>query len=67
MNLKLAWISVFGKLQPAAVAAWELGEAELKLLEAQSAQEYAASVIIYNEARIKRLRAYLAQLANEAK
>lgn len=62
MNLKLAWVSVFGKLKPATIAAWELSEAELKLLEAQTAQEYAASIISYNERRIKRLREYLANL-----
>ena len=62
MNLKLAWNSVFGRVDPAALAAWELHEAELKLLEAQSAQEYAAAIIIYNKARIKRLREFLVNI-----
>ena len=65
MNIKLAWNSVFGRVDPAALAAWELHEADLKLLEAQSAQEYAAAIVIYNEARIKRLRAYLVNIVEE--
>ena len=39
----------------------ELGEAEMELLEAQSAVEYSASVVTYNAARIARLKKLLAQ------
>lgn len=37
----------------------ELEEAKRKLLEAQTAREYAESMCTYHEARIKRLSAYL--------
>ena len=55
---------LFRRLTPAEVAAKELAEAELAVLEARTAQEYAASIINYNETRIKRLRAFLAKLEN---
>lgn len=42
-----------------ALALKELEEAKRKLLEAQSAREYADSMCKYHEARIKRLTAYL--------
>jgi hypothetical protein len=41
------------------LAAKELATAERSLLEAQSAAEYARSIVIYNRDRIERLRAYL--------
>ena len=50
---------IFRRLSPAEVAAQELANAELSLLEAYSAQEYSASVIAYNEQRITRLRGFL--------
>ena len=53
---------IFRRLTPAEVAAKELAEAELSVLEARTAQEYAASIILYNETRIKCLRAFLAKL-----
>lgn len=53
---------MFRKITPAEVAAKELGDAELSLLEALTAREYADSVIVYNQTRIKRLRAFLATL-----
>jgi hypothetical protein len=53
---------LFRRLTPAEMAAKELADAELLLLEARTAQEYAASIVAYNEARIKRLRAFLAHL-----
>lgn len=56
---------VFRRLTPAEVAAKELGDAELSVLEARTAQEYATSVINYNEARIKRLRTFLANLEKD--
>jgi len=55
---------IFRRLTPAEVAAKELADAELSVLEARTAQEYAASIINYNETRIKRLRAFLSKLEN---
>lgn len=37
-----------------------LADAELSMLAAMSAQEYAASVVSYDQQRITRLRAYIA-------
>lgn len=50
------------RLTPAEVAAKELADAELELLAAQTGREYAQALIDYNEARCKRLRAFLARL-----
>ena len=50
------------RLTPAEVASKELADAELELLSALSHRDYAQSVIDYNEARCKRLRAFLAKL-----
>ncbi len=41
------------------LAAKELAEAERALLEAQTAAEYARSMVVYNRERIERLKAYL--------
>ena len=43
------------------VIAKELREAHLKKLEAESGVEYARSIVIYNEQRIKRLYERLAE------
>lgn len=40
----------------------ELADAELSLLEAETAAEYADSIIAYRTAQIARLRGYLKQL-----
>jgi hypothetical protein len=40
----------------------ELAEAELSLLEAETAAEYAHSIIVYRTAQIARLRGYLTHL-----
>jgi hypothetical protein len=50
----------FRRLTPAEKAATELAAAELNRLEAQTAVEYAASVVSYEDTRIKRLRKFLA-------
>jgi len=42
-------------------AAIELSEAYLALLSAQTGVDYAKGIVAYNEARIARLEAYLAQ------
>jgi transcriptional regulator NrdR family protein len=47
------------------VVAKELKEAHLKKLEAESAVEYARSIVIYNEARIKRLEQRLTEHTEE--
>ena len=43
----------------------ELREAHLKKLEAESAVEYARSVVVYNEQRIKRLEQRLTEHTEE--
>lgn len=43
------------------LAATELAEAERKKLEAETAREYADSVVQYRNAQINRLRHYLSQ------
>ena len=53
---------IMRQLTPLEVAAAELAEAELRLLEAESAVEYAQSVVAYNEARIRRLRKLLNEM-----
>ena len=57
----------FGKLSPLEVASRELASAELEKLAAQTAQEYAASIVAYNTARIDRLRKFIAKQASENK
>jgi hypothetical protein len=57
-----AFKRVFRRITPAEVAAKELACAELEMLEAQTAREFADSVISYNDCRIKRLRKFLAGL-----
>lgn len=52
---------VFRRLSPVEMATRELVEAELALLDAQTAREYATSMCAYHDARIKRLRVYLTQ------
>jgi len=51
---------------PAEMAAAELAEAELNRLRAHSAVEYATSVVAYEDARIKRLRKFLAEQEKQA-
>lgn len=51
----------FRRLTPVEMATQELVEAELALLDAQTAKEYATSMCTYHDARIRRLRAYLTQ------
>jgi hypothetical protein len=55
------WKVLFRKMTPTEMAARELAEAELRLLEAQSAVEYANSVVAYNNQRIKRLKQFITQ------
>lgn len=54
------------RLTPVEMAAAELADAELHKLEAHSAVEYATSVVSYEDARIKRLRKFLADAEKTA-
>jgi hypothetical protein len=51
---------IFRRPTPSEMAAKELAEAELSLLEARTAHEYAASIITYRDTQCKRLRKFLA-------
>ncbi len=66
MTLSQAVKRLFRKLTPAEVCASELAEAELSKLTAQSEQEYAAAMVSYQEARIKRLRGFLKTTGEQA-
>ena len=50
---------------PLEMAAKELVEAQLAKLKAESAMEYALSMVDYNDARIKRLRMRMNELQGE--
>jgi len=50
---------IFARRDPIQEAKDELREAELALLESQSAMEYAASDVAYHTTRIARLKKYL--------
>lgn len=56
------WKSISRKITPLEMAAKELAEAELRLLEAQSGVEYAQSIVTYNQTRIKRLKNFIHSL-----
>lgn len=56
---------LFRKVSPAEIAAKDLYEAEIELLKAYSHREYAMSLVSENEARVSRLRGYLAKLQEE--
>lgn len=49
-----------GALTPEQMARAELAEAELALLEAHSGLEYASAMVKYHQARVDRLRDFLA-------
>jgi hypothetical protein len=66
MNLTQQFKRLTRRLTPVEMAAAELAEAELHRLEAQSAVEYASSVVSYEDARIKRLRKFLADAEKQA-
>ena len=48
---------------PAQAIAGELLEAEMALLRAETGVEYAQALVTYNKNRVKRLKAYLAPVA----
>lgn len=49
----------FRQPTPLEVVSKELAQAHLRKLEAETAVDYARSVVAYNDARIKRLEAYM--------
>jgi hypothetical protein len=51
--------NLYRQLTPLELITRELAQAHLAKLEAETAVDYAKSVVAYNEARIKRLEAYL--------
>jgi hypothetical protein len=59
MKLWNALKQQFHKITPLELASSELIEAEIKKLEAETAQEFAASAVAYNTARIIRLKKFL--------
>jgi hypothetical protein len=48
------------------IMANELAEAEMSLLKAETGVEYAVSMVSYNKARVKRLKAYITEQNKEA-
>lgn len=50
---------IFKRITPSDAIAAELAEAEMALLKAETGVEYAQSLVDYNTARVKRLKAYL--------
>lgn len=67
MNRLINYIkSVYATPSAEVLALRELEDAKRRLLEAQTAREYADSMCKYREAQIKRLTAYL-HIATEAK
>ena len=44
---------------PSQAIVWELAEAEMALLKAETGVEYAQALVTYNKNRVKRLKAYL--------
>jgi hypothetical protein len=49
----------FRQPTPLEVVSKELAQAHLRKLEAETAVDYARSVVAYNDARIKRLEGYM--------
>ena len=52
---------------PAQAIVWELAEAEMALLRAETGVEYAQALVTYNKNRVKRLKAYLNAPTTEEK
>ena len=65
MNVYL-WIKeLLAMPTPLQVAARALATAELELLKAETGVEFASSMVAFNKAQIKRLRAYISTKAVE--
>jgi hypothetical protein len=65
MNLYTELKQMFKMPTPIEVAAAQLATAELELLKSETGVEYASSMVSFNRAQIKRLRAYIAAKAVE--
>jgi hypothetical protein len=65
MNLYTELKQMFKMPTPLEVAAAQLATAELELLKAETGVEYASSMVAFNKAQIKRLRAYISTKAVE--
>ena len=52
---------------PSQAIVWELAEAEMALLRAETGVEYAQALVTYNKNRVKRLKAYLNAPTTEEK
>ena len=52
---------------PSQAIVWELAEAEMALLKAETGVEYAQALVTYNKNRVKRLKAYLNAPTTEEK
>ena len=50
---------------PVQAIVWELAEAEMALLKAETGVEYAQALVTYNKNRVKRLKAYMAATTTE--
>ena len=60
------WIKkLFAQATPLELAVLELVDAQREKLRAESGAEYAEALVIYNQSRIDRLTAYVAQLTKE--
>ena len=60
------WIKkLFAQATPLELAVAELVDAQREKLQAESGAEYAEALVIYNQSRIERLTAYVAQLTRE--
>ena len=60
------WIKkLFAQATPLELAVAELVDAQREKLRAESGAEYAEALVIYNQSRIERLTAYVAQLTKE--
>ena len=67
MNLIIEQIKQLFKRQTSLqIMANELSEAEMSLLRAETGVEYAMSMVSYNKARVKRLKAYITDQNKEA-
>ncbi len=67
MNWRQDFKKAFGKLTLLQMATAELGEAELRKMQAHTQHEHAAASIGFEATRIKRLKAQIHDLSREQK
>lgn len=58
-NLMLQLKELFRRDTPQEAGLFELAEAEMALLKAETGVEYAQAAVMYNKSRVKRLKAYV--------